>query len=187
MRLDELSERMGDSITIDTKAFLLRPRTTEREREMFVKYTQSWLKPAALEPAAVFNVWASDAPAPSGSIPAQVAAKAMVSIAPELSMTFDRALLSAYFTDNRDISDLAVLADVAGECGADRTEFASYMELNDATLTRQVLDEHNEAVEFGITAVPTVVIDGVLPVPGAQEVDLYEHWIRRILDRRSQV
>ncbi len=103
---------------------------------------------------------------------------------PDLAHDYDRALLAAYFNDNRTISDPGVLADVASECGAERSDFVTFLEANQQVITRQVLDEHNEAVEQGITAVPTVVIDGVLPVQGAQEVDLYEHWIRRIIDRR---
>lgn len=185
MRLDELTRRMGDVISIETKSFLLRPKTSERERENFVRYTQSWLRPAAMEPAAKFNVWSSDAPAPSGSIPAQVAAKAMAAWSPDLSLAFDRALLTAYFTDSRDISDRDVLADVAEECGVDRAAFVGYIESHESSLTQRVVGEHNEAVEGGITAVPTVVIDGVLPVQGAQEVDLYENWIRKIIARRA--
>jgi len=185
VRLDELAERMGPAIAIETKSFLLRPQTSEREREKFVQYTQSWLRPAEMEPRAKFNVWSSGSPAPSGSIPAQVAAKAMAAWRPELTHDYDRALLAAYFTDNRTISDFDVLADVAAECDADRDEFKSFMGANEQRLTQQVIDEHNQAIEQGVTAVPTVVIDGVLPVQGAQEVDLYEHWIRKIIDRRD--
>ena len=185
MRLDELAERMGESISIETKSFLLRPQTSEREREKFAQYTQSWMRPAEMEPRAEFNVWSSDSPAPSGSIPAQVAAKAMTAWRPELAHRFDRALLTAYFTDNRTISDLDVLADIAAECGADRDTFKAFVVDNEQQFTQQVIDEHNQAVEQGITAVPTVVIDGVLPVQGAQDVDLYEHWIRKIIERRS--
>ncbi len=185
MRLDELVLRMGDAIAIETKSFLLRPQTTEREREKFVGYTQSWLRPAAMEPAAKFNVWSSDSPAPTGSIPAQVAAKAIADWRPELSHKYERALLSAYFTDNRDISDQAVLADIAAESGAPRTEFLEFLVANEDAIAKRVIDEHNEAVEQGITAVPTVVIDDVLPVQGAQEVDLYEHWINKIIERHS--
>jgi len=176
---------MGDAISIETRSFLLRPKTSERERERFVQYTQSWLRPAAMEPGAKFSVWSSDAPAPSGSIPAHVAAKAMAAWSADLSKAFDRAMLAAYFADSRDISDRDVLADIAEECGADRAAFAGYVESNEKVLTQHVLDDHDEAVEQGITAVPTVVIDGVLPVQGAQEVDLYEHWIGRIIARRG--
>ncbi len=176
---------MGPAISVSTKSFLLRPQTTVREREKFVEYTQSWLRPAEMEPRARFNVWSTDSPAPSGSIPAQVAAKAMAAWRPDLAHDYDRALLTAYFTDNRTISDRGVLADVASGCGADRSGFVSFLEANQQIITRQVLDEHNEAVEQGITAVPTVVIEGVLPVQGVQEVDLYEHWIRRIIERRQ--
>lgn len=176
---------MGDAISVEPKSFLLRPQTSEREREKFVEYTRSWLRPASVEPAAVFNVWSSGAPAPSGSVPAHVAAKAIAEWRPELAKVYDRALLTAYFTNNRNISDFGVLADVAVECGADRAGFTDFLDVHEADITRLVFDEHNEAVDQGITAVPTVVIDGVLPVQGAQEVDLFEHWINRIIERRA--
>ncbi len=174
---------MGDAISLETKSFLLRPRTSERERERFVEYTQSWLRPASMEPAAKFNVWSSESPAPTGSIPAQVAAKAIAQWQPDLSHDFDRALLSAYFTDNRDISDHAVLADIAVECGASRSDFLTFLAANEDVIEKRVIDEHNEAVDQGITAVPTVVINDVLPVQGAQDVELYEHWINKIIAR----
>ncbi|MDH5519459.1 MAG: hypothetical protein OEZ14_02885, partial [Acidimicrobiia bacterium] len=68
---------MGDRISIEWRSFLLRvePKTTERDK--FVEYTRSWLRPAEMEPRATFTVWASDAPPPSSSLPAQVAAKTM--------------------------------------------------------------------------------------------------------------
>ncbi len=177
---------MGDAITIEPRAFLLRPETTQRERDKFVDYTQSWMRPAAMEPRAKFNVWRSDAPAPSGSIPAQVAAKAMTSFDSTLTEGFERALLAAYFTDNRDISDWQVLADIAGETGASGSQFADYLAANTTDLTQNVIDEHNEAVSLGITAVPTVVINDVFPVQGAQDVELYEQWIRKLIDRRTE-
>ena len=42
------------------------------------------------------------------------------------------------------------------------------------------------AIEHGVTGVPTVLLDQVLPVHGAQDFSSYEHWIQRLLDRRSQ-
>jgi len=184
VRLDQLVERLGSAISIETRSFLLRPQISEREREKFTQYTQSWLRPAEMEPLAEFNVWSSDSPAPSGSVPAQVAAKAMAEWRPELAHDYDRALLRAYFTENRTISASEVLADVASECGADREGFEAFLAANEGSLTAQVFEEHNQAIEQGITAVPTVVIDGVLPVQGAQDVETYEHWIRKIIERR---
>jgi len=104
-------------------------------------------------------------------------------IRPEASFTFHRALLKAYFTDNRDVSDLDVLAAVAAECGVDAIDFkAAVVDLN-SEMTQLAINDHNSAIERGISAVPTVLINDIMTVPGAQEVDAYATWIDRILSR----
>ena len=175
---------MGDRITIEWRSFLLRvePKTTSRDK--FVEYTRSWLRPAAMEPRAAFRVWSSDAPPPTSSLPAQVAAKTMEVHDPDSVFAYHRALLAAYFTDNRDISDLDVLADIAAECEVDRAGFVATFEEHSQAMTKAVIDDHNSAIENGVTAVPTVVINNMMPVPGAQEVDAYQTWIERILTTR---
>ncbi len=172
---------MGDRITIEWRSFLLRVEPKTTSRESFIEYTQSWLRPAAMEPRAAFTVWASDAPPPTSSLPAQVAAKTMELHEPDAVFGYHRALLTAYFTDNRDISDLEVLADVAAETGVERAGFVTAFEQHNQALTRAVIEDHNGAIENGVTAVPTVVINNMMPVPGAQEVDAYQTWIERIL------
>ena len=94
-------------------------------------------------------------------------------------------LMTAYFTQNRTISDWQVLADIAAEVGIDRAEFLTIAQEQRQSLAQVVIDEHNSAIEQGITAVPTVVINEVLPVPGAQDSDSYIAWIERILERQG--
>jgi predicted DsbA family dithiol-disulfide isomerase len=185
VRLDEVSRRFGDAISLEWRAFLLRPEAKERDRDTFVDYTRSWQRPADMEPDASFTTpWSSDAPAPRGSIPAHVAAKTMAGLVPEAADAFHHRLLGAYFTENRDISDWGVLGDLAAEVDVDRGEFLTFADEQQQSLVEVILAEHNEAVAQGITAVPTVVIDDVLPVPGAQEVETFEHWIQKLIDRR---
>ena len=168
------------------RAFLLRPETREPDHEKFVKYTESWQRPAQAEPKAQFRQWATNQAQPSGSIPAQVAAKAVDEFAPQFSERFHRRLLEAYFSENRDISDTGVLTDLAGEVGLDRTGFSTHWTTRQSKLSLAVIDEHNTAIDRGITAVPTIVLDNVVPVQGAQDFFAYEHWITRLLARRSQ-
>ena len=171
---------MGDRITVEWRSFLLRVEPKTPDRDSFVDYTRSWLRPAEMEPGARFTVWASDAPPPSSSLPAQVAYKTMELLHPEAVHDYQRALLTAYFTENRDISDWEVLITLAVKVGVDGDGFAGGLEEHNQAMTRSVIDDHNAAVEQGITAVPTVVINGMMPVPGAQEVDAYETWVERI-------
>ena len=49
-----------------------------------------------------------------------------------------------------------------------------------------MISEHNEAINQGITAGPTVLINNVLPVPGAQETETYINWIGRIIERTEE-
>ena len=166
------------------KAFLLRTESKATDREKFVAYTRSWLRPAEAEPGATFTVWSTDEAQPVSSIPAHVAAKSLALIEPDAGDAFHHRLLSAYFTENRTISDWAVLADLAADVGLDRDEFLSLTAERERTLAEEVIAEHNDAIQQGITAVPTMVIDEVLPVQGAQEVDTLSRWIERLIDRR---
>ena len=143
------------------------------------------MRPAEAEPSLTFSVWATDNPQPSGSIPAHVAAKAMAEFSPAHEGAYHRRILDAYFAENRTISDPAVLAELAAEVGVDPQAFLAHVAERQIPLAQASIDEHNEAIENGITAAPTVVLDGVLPVPGAQDFVAYETWIERLLAKRS--
>ena len=179
-----MKRRFGDRIDVSWKAFLLRTESKGTDQDAFVAYTRSWLRPAGVEPAATFTVWSTDEAQPTSSVPAHVAAKSLALIEPEASDAFHHRLLSAYFTENRTISDWAVLSELAADVGVDRDEFLGLTAERERSLTEEVLDEHNSAIQQGITAVPTMVIDEVLPVQGAQEVDAISRWIERLIERR---
>jgi predicted DsbA family dithiol-disulfide isomerase len=179
-----LKRRFGDQIDVSWKAYLLRTESKALDQEKFVAYTESWLRPAQVEPAATFNVWSTDSTQPISSVPAHVAAKSLALIEPAASDAFHHRLLSAYFTENRTISDWSVLSELASDVGLDRDEFLSMTAERERTLAEEVIAEHNEAVQEGITAVPTMVIDEVLPIQGAQDVDTISRWIERLIDRR---
>jgi predicted DsbA family dithiol-disulfide isomerase len=93
--------------------------------------------------------------------------------------------MDAYFAENRTISDAEVLADLAADVGVDGGGFIRYLVENERVYAAAVIDEHNAAIEQGVTAVPTIVLDDVLPVQGAQDLESYERWIERLLERRS--
>lgn len=186
MRLDQLKERMGDAITITWRSFLLRAEPKQQDRAKFVAYTHGWARPAELEPGARFQPWSTTASPPASSLPAQLAFQAVLLADPDHADAVHRRLLEAYFAENRDISDNGELRTVVAEAGADITKYDAVLAEHRSALARQVIDEHNDAISQGITAVPTVVIDGVLPVPGAQSVDDYERWISRLTRYQEQ-
>jgi len=186
VRLDELAERRGDEISVEWKSFLLRVEPKTGDRDRFIEYTRSWLGPAEAEPRAEFRVWSSDAAQPASSIPAQVAAKVLGRRWPERAGDYHRRLLRAYFSENRNIADSAELMALAADVGVNSDEFESEARLHGDEMTRLVIEEHNSAIDNGVTAVPTVVFAGSFPLPGAQDVATYERILDAINERRSQ-
>ena len=133
----------------------------------------------------VFNEWASANEPPSSSLPAQVAAKSMEILAPENVDAFHHRLLRAYFTENQTISDWSVLGGVARDVGVDSEEFLSVTQQRDRSLTEDVIADHNEAINRGITGVPAMIFNDTFPIQGAQDFDSLSTWIQRLLDRQS--
>ena len=133
----------------------------------------------------VFNEWASANEPPSSSLPAQVAAKSMEILAPESVDAFHHRLLRAYFTENQTISDWSVLGAVARDVGVDSEEFLSITQQRDRSLTEDVIADHNEAINRGITGVPAMIFNDTFPIQGAQDFDSLSTWIQRLLDRQS--
>ncbi|MFP1632271.1 DsbA family protein [Zhengella sp. ZM62] len=91
------------------------------------------------------------------------------------------ALLKANFTDNRNVSDHAVLVDVARSAGLDGDEARAML------ASGAYVDELRAAMDFwrarGISGVPSVIFLGRHLVTGAQGVDTY----RDILGQLAQM
>lgn len=170
---------MGDAITIEWRAFLLRPEREQRPLEKFRSYTESWRRPASLEPRCEFRVWATDDAPPSHSVPAAVAAKVARRFGDGPAARYHDALLRAYFAENRTVSERAVLVDVAAAAGIDGPAFDAALTEHGDEAQREVFRDYHEAVELGIYAVPAVVVDGRFLVSGAVAVDDYERVVER--------
>lgn len=83
----------------------------------------------------------------------------------------EMALFTAHFTHRRDLSDNAVLADVAAETGLDREQALAV--LQDQRYADQVRAVQNFWIKQGIRGVPAVVFDRQHLVTGAQGVENY--------------
>ena len=81
------------------------------------------------------------------------------------------ALFSAHFTDQRDLSDNAVLAEVAGEIGLDSAEAIAVLE--DQRFGPEVRQQQAFWIQQGISGVPAMVFNRQHLVTGAQGVDNY--------------
>lgn len=180
MRLRRIEDEFGDDVRIEPRSFLLRPRPEPgRTLERFRDYTRSWLRPASDPNAPPFRVWSSDAGPPSHSIPPHLVAKAARMLGEDAFRRMDESLMRAYFTDNRDITDESTLRDLWRDAGLPEDAFARAAE---PKVLERVIAEHNEAIEYGVTGVPAVRMEGRDGlVVGAQPYEAYRNWIRRAL------
>jgi predicted DsbA family dithiol-disulfide isomerase len=181
VRLDALHREVGDVIELRWHSFLLRPEPTERTVEQFTRYTESWSRPAGAEPDAVFNRWSGEHAPPSDSFPSAIAGKAVRQTFG--SVGFDRfhlALMRAYFTENRTVSDQAVILDVAATTELDPGALATALDRDYDALRAEVVDDHKAALARGIAAVPTVVIDDEYMLQGAMALEQYRKVVERL-------
>ena len=179
VRLHRLEEELGDDLDVEWRSFLLRPQPRRRSLEEFRAYTQSWLRPAQDGDGGTFRVWATDAGPPSHSVPPHLVAKAAAELGAEAFRDIHQRLLTAYFTDNRDITDPATLAAIWSEAALPGDELAR---ADAPRILESVLADHNQAVELGITGVPSVHVDGQTAfVVGAQPYETYRRWVEKLI------
>ena len=165
---------------------MLRPNPQPgRSLEKFAEYTKSWLRPAAEEDSGKFRVWETEHGPPSHSIPPHLLVKAAKRCGGEASAraVSDR-LFEAYFADNLDITDAETMQAIWQECGLDP---ADYVHTGDDDLLQEVLEEHREAMKFGVNGVPAIMLEGTdTAITGAHPRALYRRWIdRTIADREG--
>ena len=82
-----------------------------------------------------------------------------------------QALFTAHFTDNRNISDIAVLANIAAEIGLNREEALAVLE--DQRFANDVREVEQHWQRQGIQSVPAIIFNEQHLVSGAQGVDNY--------------
>lgn len=184
VRLRRIARESNGAVQLEWHSFLLRPRPDpSRTLEKFREYTRSWLRPAAETDAGMFQVWATDAGPPSHSIPPHLVAKAARQLSAASFDAVHERLLRAYFTENRDITARDTLAAIWGEAGLPAAELAR---ADDPALLKEVVDQHNAAIELGITGVPAVRVGGTeLFVVGAQPLETYRRWIARVREMEA--
>jgi predicted DsbA family dithiol-disulfide isomerase len=183
-RLLALRDELGGSLELDWRAYLLRPSPgLARDPERFRAYTRSWLHVGQEPDAPTFRTWQGEAGPPSHSVPPHRVARAAASLGPEAFERVHTGLMRAYFEHSRDITDPATLGAIWVEAGL---EAAELRRADDPQIERTIRQEHLDAVDRGITGVPTVRVDGDEAfVMGAQPVEVYRKWITRRLAEPS--
>ncbi|MCP4005450.1 MAG: hypothetical protein GY725_14755 [bacterium] len=179
-RLNAVVAEFGDRVELEWRSYLLRPfESSKRDLEKFKRYTQSWARPAGEEDSPEFSLWKTEFGPPSHSIPAHVVTRAAAAIGSKEFQRVHERLLCAYFVENLDISDEETLRRLWLECGL---EEALFPPPRDPDLGSEILEEHNAAIDLGVTGVPAVQIAGDdVVITGAHPRELYRRWITRRL------
>lgn len=92
------------------------------------------------------------------------------------------AFFAAHFTDGRDLSDDAVLADVAAEIGLDRSEALTV--LADQRFATEVREAEQFWIKQGIQGVPAVIFNQQHLVSGAQGIDNFTSILNQLAAMR---
>jgi predicted DsbA family dithiol-disulfide isomerase len=91
------------------------------------------------------------------------------------------ALLDAYFTQLRPVSEPEVLQEIGTQAGLDAEEVAELIDGD--RFAGEVRRDEADAAALGCTGVPFFVIDRAFAVPGAQDPDTFLAVLRRAWDR----
>ena len=179
MRLSAIEGAYGDRVRVHWRAFPLIPaeqpgrRTTEKTRD-------GRRRVGAEEPRALFVPPEIDVALPSSSVPALTAAKCAERQGAERFDRFHHGLFAAHFRDNADIGRQDVLLDLAQTCGLDMDRFRADYAAGEAY--EAVLHDFAEGAGwFGVSALPTVVLDEKLSLVGAVPEDRYRETIEWLL------
>ena len=93
------------------------------------------------------------------------------------------AMFIAHFTNSRDLSDNAVLAEIASEIGLDRDE--ALAALSEQRYASEVREAETFWQQQGISSVPAVVFKGKHLVAGAQGIENYTNILSQIADMKE--
>ena len=98
--------------------------------------------------------------------------------APERQEALKRALFTAHFTENRNITDARVLTEAAEAAGLDRAEAGEV--LASGRYATEVRGAEDLWRARGITSVPAVVVEGKYLISGGQPAAAFEQALRQI-------
>lgn len=94
-----------------------------------------------------------------------------------------QALFAAYFSEQRDVSDAAVLVDVAEKAGLDAAEARAV--LDGQRYAAEVRQQENVWIQNDIRGVPAIIFDNKHLVTGAQGVENYTRILTQLAQMRA--
>ncbi len=98
--------------------------------------------------------------------------------APDKQEALKRALFTAHFTENRNLTDAGVLTQAAEAAGLDRAEAGEVLASGGYAKEVRAAEELWRA--RGITSVPAVVVEGKYLISGGQPAAAFEEALRKI-------
>ena len=178
MRLRDIQQAYGDRVRVHWRTFPLIPGE-QPDRRMTEKTREGRQRVGAEEPRASFVPPEIDTPLPSSSIPALTAAKCAERQGEAAFERFHGRLFTAHFRDNLDIGRPDVLRSLARETALDLARFETDYagEAYEAVLR----DCAEGAAWFGVSGLPTVILNENLSLVGAVPVERYRLLIDWIL------
>ena len=166
MRLQRIQQEMAGRLSIEWKAFPLRPVPDPSVTFKGTYREEAWKRCAAMaEPdRVVFTMWSRD-DYPTWSLPALEAAKCVALQGEEAFRRLHLRLYEAFFTRGKNIAVPEEVVEVVRESGADMTRFLADYESGKAR--DWVLHDYEEAVtREGVKAIPTIIGEGGQRVVG---------------------
>ena len=178
MRLREIEEAYGERVRVHWRTFPLIP-AEQPGRRVTEKTISGRARVGAEEPRARFAPPDLDASLPASSIPALTAAKCAEKQGAEAFRRFHDRLFTAHFGENLDIGRPDVLWSLARESELDLARFeADYARDAYEAVLRDCAEG---AAWFGVSGLPTVILDEKLSLVGAVPTDSYRLLIDWIL------
>jgi predicted DsbA family dithiol-disulfide isomerase len=102
---------------------------------------------------------------------------------PAMQSAVKERLMQAYFTEGRNIGDVATLTDLAAEVGMDPDAVTAFLASDEGKT--ELAAELEEALDTGVTGVPHFVFDGRWAIPGAQDPELFLRAFQRMADLQA--
>lgn len=171
VRLSAVLNTLAWRVPLRRVGYILKPETAA-----FPSFSSErrghWLTAASAEPSLGIRPWVTGNRYPRSSIPALLAAQAAKRQGGDASEIFHFSLFRTFLIENRDISDEAVLEQVARAAGLDLDRFRN--DLKDPGVKEAVYAEHLDAVDgLRVEAVPTVIV-GASRIEGAASRAVYQ-------------
>jgi predicted DsbA family dithiol-disulfide isomerase len=170
VRLREIEEAYRDRVRVHWRAFPLIPGV-EADRRVTEKTRSGWQRVGAEEPRACFVPPPLGAPLPTSSIPALTAARCAERQGEAAFARFHDRLFTAFFRDGLDIGRPDVLRGLAQERGLDVARFEA--DYTGEAYESVLRDCAEGAAWFGVSGLPTVILDEKLSLVGAVPVERY--------------